>query len=267
MTHHADVLELLSTGDLEVEGRLWDSSNSAVRVLCRDGGDSVRAVYKPLRGESPLWDFARGTLGRREVATAIVDEHLEWRCVPPTVWREDGPLGPGSLQAWVDADQESAPVEVLESTLVKPPWLVIAEGEGARGDHVCLVHEDSAALRRIALLDCIVNNADRKGGHVLRAASGPDPGAVVGIDHGLTFHVEPKLRTVLWGWAGQGIDEWALRDLARLAETWDDLAARLETLLTMAEIVSAHDRLLELLSTGEFPTPDGAWPALPWPAM
>lgn len=257
------VTEVLATGDLEIEGRLWDSSNSAVRVLCTASDASVRAVYKPLRGERPLWDFPSSTLGRREVATAVVDEVLGWGIVPATVWRDSGPLGPGSLQAWVDVDDSRPPVDVIDLQDASPPWIVIAEGEGGHGDHVCLVHEDSSHLRRIALLDAVVNNADRKGGHVLRSTGGQ----ILGIDHGLTFHVENKLRTVLWGWAGQGIDDRDYLDLTRLAEGWPTVEERLESLLARAEIAAARQRLDDLLTAREFPGPEGAWPALPWPAM
>ncbi|MEY3733678.1 MAG: hypothetical protein RL347_1037 [Actinomycetota bacterium] len=258
-----DIRSVLAEGDIEVEGRLWDSSNAAVRVLCTSPERQVRAVYKPLRGERPLWDFPTATLGRREVATAIVDDALGWGIVPETIWRADGPLGPGSLQAWIDADDSKPPVDVVDARTVGSSWIVIAEGEGSHGDHVCLVHEDSLDLRKVALLDALVNNADRKGGHVLRAAGG----SVVGIDHGLTFHVEPKLRTVLWGWAGRPIDGDALADLVGLANAWNDVATRLESLLTGAEVRATRERLDELIASQEFPEADGSWPALPWPAM
>jgi uncharacterized repeat protein (TIGR03843 family) len=259
----ADVRTRLLGGDLEVEGRLWDSSNSAVRVLCSTPEGALRAVYKPVRGERPLWDFPTGTLGRREVATAEVDAALGWGIVPPTVWREDGPLGPGSVQAWIEVDASRPPVDVIGSDGAREPWIVIADGEGSHGDRMCLVHEDTLPLRRIALLDAIVNNADRKGGHVLRSMSG----SVVGIDHGLTFHVEPKLRTVLWGWAGQAMDEESCRDLAELCRTWSALEGTLEGLLSRAEIASVYLRLEGLLEARRFPEPEGSWPALPWPAM
>jgi uncharacterized repeat protein (TIGR03843 family) len=232
-------------------------------VLCTSPARQVRAVYKPLRGERPLWDFPTATLGRREVATAVVDAALGWGIVPATVWRADGPLGPGSLQAWIDADDSRPPVDVIDATTVGSSWIVIAEGEGSHGDHVCLVHEDSPALRRIALLDALVNNADRKGGHVLRSAGG----TVMGIDHGLTFHVEPKLRTVLWGWAGKEIGDEALSDLVGLANAWDDVATPLEVLVTVAEVEATRERLDGLIASREFPEADGSWPALPWPAM
>ena len=262
-TAREDVEILLSSADLHVEGRLWDSSNSAVRVECAAGGDRLRAVYKPRRGERPLWDFPTGTLGRREVATYVIDRALGWELVPVTVWRDDAPLGPGSLQAWVEADTEQPPVDVLDAGGLPDGWHVVAEGEGARGDHVCLVHEESEPLRRLALLDAVVNNADRKGGHVLRAG----PGRLAGIDHGLTFHIEPKLRTVLWGWAGTPIDEQALVDLGALSDTWMGVREQLEPLLTVSEIEATRRRLDALVRSGAYPDADGAWPALPWPAM
>lgn len=264
MNHPGAALEgLLAEGDLSVEGRLWDSSNSAMRVECSASDARVRAVYKPRRGERPLWDFPTGTLGLREVATYVVDRELGWGLVPVTVWREDAPLGPGSVQAWVEVDERIPPVDVIDATEVPDGWHVVAEGEGDRGDHVCLVHEESRDLRRLALLDALVNNADRKGGHVMRSQHD----AVAGIDHGLTFHQEPKLRTVLWGWAGTAIEASMLADLDSLADRWQAVSARLESLLSPSEIAATSARLEALLSSGEHPGPDGAWPALPWPAM
>ncbi len=258
-----DLERILATGDIDVEGRLWDSSNAAMRVTCSVGDASVRAVYKPRRGERPLWDFSTGTLGRREVATYVVDRALGWGLVPATVWRDDAPLGPGSLQAWIEIDPDRPPVDVVDVGALPEGWHIVAEGEGARGDHVALVHEESADLRRLCLLDAITNNADRKGGHVLRSASG----ALAGIDHGLTFHVEPKLRTVLWGWAGTPLDAATLVQLQALRDEWVALTDSLEPLLSTAEIVATRDRIDDLIARAEFPAPDGAWPALPWPAM
>ena len=142
-------------------------------------------------------------------------------------------------------------------------WHVVAEGEGARGDHVCLVHEDSPDLRRLALLDALANNADRKGGHVLRSRTG----RLAGIDHGLTFHEEPKLRTVLWGWAGAQIEPRALSDLKSLDAAWTRTAAQLEFQLSRREVLATRERLDALLLSSTYPAPDGAWPSLPWPAM
>lgn len=254
---------ILVDGEIVLEGRLVDSSNAALLVVCQSDGQTQRAVYKPRSGERPLWDFPSGTLGLREVATGVIDRELGWGLVPPTIWRDDAPLGPGSIQAWVDADLDRVPVDVVSAEEVQRGWITVAEGEGARGDHVCLVHEDVEDLRRLAVLDVIVNNADRKGGHVLRAVDG----SMAGIDHGLTFHVEDKLRTVLWGWAGTPIDAPIVADLERAAGRWGGVAEELGELLTRSEIAAARIRLEMMLEAGAFPEPAGTWPALPWPAM
>jgi uncharacterized repeat protein (TIGR03843 family) len=194
---------------------------------------------------------------------AVLDRALGWGLVPVTVWRDDAPMGAGSVQAWVDADAEAPPVDVLDARSVPPGWHTVAEGEGARGDHVCLVHEESRALRRMAVLDAVANNADRKGGHVLRDRDG----SVVGIDHGLTFHAEDKLRTVLWGWAGDSLDAETLDALRDLGDRWSSMALELASLLSPAEIEAARRRTCGLVEAARYPSPVGAWPALPWPAM
>ncbi len=258
-----DLEALLLTGELAIEGRLLDSSNAALLASCQGDGSAVRVVYKPVRGERPLWDFPTATLGRREVAMRLLDRALGWELVPVTVWRDDAPLGPGSVQAWVDVDEEMPPVAVVESDAVPEGWHSVAEGEGAHGDHVCLVHEESTALRRLSILDVVANNADRKGGHVLRDRAG----MVVGIDHGLTFHAEDKLRTVLWGWAGELIDPDTLEALRELEARWPALERDLAPLLSRAEIEAMQWRTRSLVEAGKYPLPVGAWPALPWPAM
>jgi len=263
VTAGRDLEALLLTGELAIEGRLLDSSNAALLASCQGHGGAVRVVYKPVRGERPLWDFPTATLGRREVAMGLLDRALGWGLVPATVWRDDAPLGPGSVQAWVDVDEEKPPVAVVESDAVPVGWHSVAEGEGAHGDHVCLVHEESVALRRLSILDVVANNADRKGGHVLRDRDG----TVLGIDHGLTFHTEDKLRTVLWGWAGEPIDADTLVALRDLEARWPSLAQDLAPFLSRAEIQAVQWRTRSLVEAAEYPLPVGAWPALPWPAM
>ena len=160
--------------------------------------DGVRVVYKPVAGERPLWDFPHGTLAGREVASYAVSEALGWNVVPPTVLG-DGPHGPGMVQLWRDEDEDQSPVDIVGEGDLPEGFRHVFDGLDAHDQPVSLVHEDSAALRRMALFDVVVNNADRKGGHVLPMADGHR----FGVDHGLTFHVEHKLRTVLWGWAGE----------------------------------------------------------------
>ena len=254
--------EVLTRGDLDIEGRLSGASNATLRGTATLSGVDAVCVYKPRRGERPLWDFASGSLGLREVAAHRISEALGWGLVPTTVWRDSGPFGPGMCQAWIVADDERAPVRVVEREPTAG-WMTVAEGEGYEGSLVRLVHEDSADLRRLSLLDVVLNNADRKGGHALRDADG----RLYGIDHGLTFHEDDKLRTVLWGWAGHGIDPEEIGHLRALSDRWTELVEELEEFLTLGEIRATQGRLVDLLDLQSFPEPVGAWPALPWPAM
>lgn len=256
---------VLREGEIDVEGRLPGASNATLRASCLLDGVEISCVYKPRRGERPLWDFPDGSLGHREVAAYLVSEQMGWDLVPVTVWREAGPFGPGMCQVWVDANDDDPPVDVVPFDRRPRDWKAIAEGDGVDGRPVALVHEDTRDLRRLTVLDAVINNADRKGGHVLRR---PD-GGVAAIDHGLTFHEEPKLRTVLWGWAGEPLAGDELEALERTAVLWsaDGGVAPLSAFLSAREIRSTRARLNDLLDTATFPVPDGMWPALPWPAM
>lgn len=247
----------LRSADLEVQGRFPDASNLTLLAHTPDG---TRCIYKPISGERPLWDFPAGTLGRREVATCELAGLLGWAdLVPMTVLREDGPLGPGMCQEYVPALDDPA-VDLVPADRVPAGWLVVGYGEGDAGRQVALVHRDEPALRRLALLDAVANNADRKGGHILRAAAG-----IRGIDHGLTFHVEDKLRTVLWGFAGAEISPAERAALGALADGVSDGA--LSPWLARTEIAATFERLAGLLRAGTFPEPSAGWPRLPWPAL
>ena len=228
-------LALLRTGEIEVEGRLVDASNATLYCSIAAGEVEARCVYKPVQGERPLWDFPDGTLAQRELATYLVSEALGWGLVPPTVLR-DGPFGPGMVQLWLDVDESVDPVAL------------------ARSDH--------PDLRRMVVLDAVVNNSDRKGGHLL-----PLPGGrVLGVDHGVTFHCEDKLRTVLWGWRGTPLGDEAVGVLSELrARLEGDLAVDLARLLTRAEVRACVARVERLLTTGRHPEPSPDWPAIPWP--
>ncbi|MBM3688341.1 MAG: SCO1664 family protein [Actinobacteria bacterium] len=262
MISHDDLRDVLTRGDLDIEGRLGGASNATLRGTATLSGVDAVCVYKPRRGERPLWDFASGSLGLREVAAHRISEALGWGLVPMTVWRDSGPFGPGMCQSWIEADDERAPVRVVEREPAAG-WMTVAEGEGYEGSLVRLVHEDSADLRRLSLLDVVLNNADRKGGHALRDADG----RLYGIDHGLTFHEEDKIRTVLWGWAGHGIDPEDIGHLRALSDRWAELVEDLEEFLSLGEIRATQRRVGDLLDLQCFPEPVGAWPALPWPAM
>ncbi|WP_265521163.1 SCO1664 family protein [Oerskovia flava] len=252
----------LDEASLEIVGRIRVASNATFRARIGD----VDVVYKPVAGENPLWDFPDGTLAGREVAAYLVSESLGWGIVPRT-WLRDGPMGPGMVQLWQEIDQAQSPVDVVPTDEV-PEDGVRAVLEGLDGDDrpVTLVHEDTAALRRMAVFDAVVNNADRKGGHVLPQADGRR----LGVDHGVTFHVEPKLRTVLWGWLGASLDADELAGIAQVRADLGphldgDLARRLTGLLTQDEVAALAARCDALLRTPRFPQPAGVMPAVPWP--
>lgn len=259
----ADAQELLRTGSMEIEGRLADASNAT--LFCAIDADGVEAecVYKPVRGERPLWDFPDGTLAGREVATFLVSEAAGFGVVPPTVLRE-GPFGPGMVQLWIDTDDRRELVDIVEPRDVAPGWRTVLRARGGNGDPALLVHADDPALRRMAALDVVVNNADRKGGHVLAGVDG----SVYGVDHGICLHRENKLRTVLWGWVGESLGDDVRDGLRRLRTALHgDLADELGEHVTRAEVKALRGRVARLLDTDEWPSPNGHWPAIPWPAF
>ena len=238
-----DALSLLRDGELSIEGRVMDASNGTFYCAVAADGVAAACVYKPVAGERPLWDFPDGTLAGREVAAFEVSAAAGWHIVPPTVHR-DGPLGPGMVQLWIAED------EAVEVTAL-------------------MRRRDSAALRRIAVFDAVVNNADRKGGHLLPSTSTRhEPGHVYGVDHGVCFHVEDKLRTVLWQWAGKRLPADVLDTLSGLrAELDGPLCERLGALLSRREIRRTAGRVDRLLATARHPQPSDDWPAVPWPPI
>jgi uncharacterized repeat protein (TIGR03843 family) len=269
------LLEVLTHGTVTIEGRLVDASNATLlAVSCLDDVEVV-CVYKPTAGERPLWDFPEATLGLREVAAYEVSAALGWDLVPPTVWREDGPFGQGMAQAWVSAEDggEMVPggglVDVVDRGAVPAGWLEVLEAHGEGGRPVSLIHADDPDLRRMCVFDAVVNNADRKGGHVLHGTVTADgEPSTYGVDHGVTFSQDEKLRTVLWGWAGEPLDNDILADLERLGdELGDDLGERLAGLLTRRELAKTRQRVSRRLREAAFPLPGDGWPSLPWPAF
>ncbi len=258
----AALLELLATGEIELLGRLAGSSNNALLGVVRapDAGHGraprstvgrttasasaaahrrafveAPVVYKPIAGERPLWDFPDGTLAHREVAAYLLSEAGGWRFVPPTVFR-DGPFGPGAVQLWIAADPAV--------------------------DRVALVVGADPRLRPVALFDVVANNADRKVGHLIPTRDG----AIFGVDHGICFHSEPKLRTVLWAWRGEAL---TAAERARLEVLRDRLAGEfagaLAEHLAPVEIDALRRRVERLLREPCFPEPDPDRPAIPWP--
>lgn len=257
-----DALALLRRAGLEIEGRLVAASNTT--LYCRLVDETLAAaaacVYKPVAGERPLWDFPTGTLAAREVAAFAVSEATGWGLVPPTVLR-DGPFGPGMCQLWMDHDDELELVDVVRRGRPATGWLHVVDAHDAIGDEVMLVHTDDDGLRRTAVLDVVINNADRKAGHLLPTASG-----LRVVDHGVTFHVEPKLRTVLWGWAGTPLRGDEIVVLEELRAGLDgDLGATLLDLLAPAEVAETTRRVEQLLAAERLPDPVHGWRGLPWP--
>ena len=256
-------LELLEHGSLELEGRMLTASNATFVGEVALDGVTASCVYKPVRGERPLWDFPDGTLANRERAAYLVSTATGTPLVPPTVLR-DGPFGPGMCQLWIDEDTEQEMVDVIPAGSAPQGWLHVLDAEDHHRRAVSLVHRDDPRLQQMAVLDAVMNNADRKGGHVL---VGSDR-RLYGVDHGVCFHRDPKLRTVLWGWGGDRLTPACLSSLRRLRRALDrDLAADLAALLTVAEVQVLTRRVERLLETRRFPTPSGHWPAIPWPAF
>lgn len=248
----------LAAGELVLTGRVMSASNATYVGLIGD----VEVVYKPVAGEQPLWDFPDGNLAQREVAAYLVSESLGWDVVPRT-WLRDGPAGPGMVQLWQETDPAQEAV-----TLVSPDdvpdegWRHVFDGVDGRDRPVSLIHEDSVPLRRMAIFDVVVNNADRKGGHVLEMAGGHR----YGVDHGLTFHAEHKLRTVLWGWTGDELRPDELEGVERVrADLAGGLGAALAELVEDVELAAFAARCDRLIRARRFPAPRGHMPAIPWP--
>lgn len=248
----ADILQFLQTGTFKLEGLLpWSSNYTFLVQICGDWGEGqqteLEAVYKPRRGERPLWDFSQGTLCQREKAAFLISESLGWQLVPPTVLRE-GPHGLGSVQQFIPHDPER--------------HYLTFEGEAAYRPQ----------LQRIALFDILINNADRKSGHVLlqeQAEASITP-RLWTIDHGVCFHTDYKLRTVIWEFAGQPIPQELQQDLAsfqaRLSNKESNLRLQVAELLTQREILALQKRIHHLLSQGIF-SPPGPGRHYPWPPI
>jgi uncharacterized repeat protein (TIGR03843 family) len=244
----AEALTLLERGDISVEGRLTSASNATLYCRVELDGVAAACVYKPVAGERPLWDYPDGTLAEREVACFQISAATGWDIVPATVLRS-GPLGTGMVQLWIAEDESYD--------------LIAAINQGS-----------SSQLQRVALLDAVLNNSDRKVSHLL-----PVPGErpadlhIYGVDHGVSLGVQNRLRTVLWQWAGDPIPDEGMEVLRRLDAEWESgeadrpsLPGLLTELLTAAEVRAVRRRIQRLLSRQRFPTPPQDWPAIPYPA-
>jgi len=227
------IIEHLEEGTLDVTGRLVDASNATLYATCTFNEISMPVIYKPIAGERPLWDFPDGNLAQREYAAYIISEIGGFGIVPPTVLR-DGPFGEGMVQQWIELDQ-SVDLSLFYRT-------------------------DHPGLRAMALFDAVVNNTDRKIGHLLPSVGGD----VLGCDHGVTFHEDDKLRTVLWQWAGKplSINEVSSLEALLLAI---EINEEIRSLISANEYEALQNRIRRLISTSEFPSPSDEWPAVPWP--
>jgi hypothetical protein len=224
---------ILLYGEIEVKGRLVDASNATLFVTLTHSGESLQAIYKPISGERPLWDFESGDLASRERAAYLISELGDFNLVPLTILR-DGPFGMGAVQRWIDVDEAIDLAEFFRT--------------------------DVAALRATALFDAVINNTDRKIGHLL-----PDlNGKLFVCDHGVTFHHEDKLRTVLWQWAGEPLTVEEVAQLTTLRGLILDNTEIYE-LINREETSALIERIDRLISSGTFPLPNPEWPAVPWP--
>lgn len=234
----SSLVDAMQSGELSVTGRLVDASNATLYGVIKpiDGAESdeIRVIYKPVAGERPLWDFPDGNLANREYAAFLISEIAEWSLVPTTILRE-GPFGPGMVQQWIDIDETV--------------------------DLALFYSQDQPLLRKLALFDAVINNTDRKIGHLLPTADGK----LLGCDHGVTFHHEDKLRTVLWQWAGMALSDQEIIELRKLAEEILKEQVVFQELLTEIELQALFARIERLISTGIFPEPSDEWPAVPWP--
>ncbi len=232
--------QLLLNGEMTLKGQFTWGSNYTFLVEVQSGEEVAAAVYKPREGERPLWDFPQASLAHREVAAYLVSEALGWQLVPLTIYRRQGPLGPGSLQLYVEHDPEY--------------------------HFFTMSAEDRQRLRPVALFDLLINNADRKGGHLLVGVDGH----VWLIDHGVCFHVEDKLRTVIWDFAGEPIPpdlHAALESFLQKLAPASELTTALEAHLRRAEISALQERAQALLAAGVFPNPPEDRRPYPWPPV
>jgi uncharacterized repeat protein (TIGR03843 family) len=228
------VIDHLLAGTLEVTGRLVDASNATLYGECTFNDEKMAVIYKPIAGERPLWDFPDGNLAQREYAAFLVSEYSGWKVVPPTVLRE-GPFGLGMVQQWIDIDESI--------------------------DLAMYYREDNENLRRMALFDAVINNTDRKIGHLLPVVDG----TLLGCDHGVTFHEDDKLRTVIWQFAMRELTDEEIMTLGDLVASLQENSAEILQLITEIEFFALITRINRLIDSGSFPSPSEDWPAVPWP--
>lgn len=270
-----EVRALLEASSVAIEGQFVDASNSTLLVRLENTDDAL-AVYKPVQGTRPLHDFDASTLSRREVQVFELSRLFGLSCIPVTVWREDLPYGPGSLQIFIEHDgtevadviamSQPAPMHAAGDNVgvdILAGYRVAFEGTDEDGDPVALVHRDDPQLRSLALFDAIINNADRKAGHVLRHS-----GRWYGIDNGLSLHPQDKLRTIFWGWAGEALSDAEREWLGTLADD-ASMQATIGAVLQdePVEFTALIDRARTMLRAAALPKPDPRRRSIPWPVF
>jgi uncharacterized repeat protein (TIGR03843 family) len=256
-------IEFVTRGRLEVQGRLVDASNTTLFCELSSAGVTAKAVYKPVSGERPLWDFPDGTLAGREVGAFLISEAAGVHLIPPTVHR-DGPFGPGMVQLWVDTKDGDDLVDVVAPRDIPAGWRTVLRARDRFGDPAVLAHADHPSIALLSAIDIVINNADRKGGHVLHGTDG----GVYGVDHGICLHEDNKLRTVLWGWVGEPLPAAAIEAFRTLRSALRSrLAEELAEHITKAEIRALKARVDQLLADPVFPMPNANSHAIPWPAF
>ena len=255
-----DKLDLLLSGEIEIEGLIPDSSNGALKVLISKSGKNMHAIIKPEVSIRPLWDFPEMDLNNREYATYLLDRALELNYVPETVMRNVKGIGKSLIQEWVD-ESDNDLIIVKSPEDIPQDYLKVLQGYDELNKLITLAHKDDRDLRNLCLFDLVINNADRKGGHLL-VDSGNKMWA---IDHGVSWHQEAKIRPVLWGLIGVDFNR---EDLNLLEKAKDVLQAWKEeefVYLSEIEIEQANKRTEDLLKGNAFPQPGDQWPAVPWP--
>lgn len=226
-------MQTLLSQSMRVVGRLIDASNATLLAEIESDNQTQKVIYKPVAGEKPLWDFQDGNLAHREYCAFLLSNRAGFDLVPNTVLR-DGPFGFGMVQEWIDTDEEI--------------------------DIINFGQSDDSQLKRMAIFDAIINNTDRKYGHLLYKE-----GKLLGCDHGVTFHSEDKLRTVIWQFSGEKIDKQEMLLIESASAL--DYPNLFESFLTQDEIAAIYERINRLLKSGRFPSPSENWPAIPWPPV
>lgn len=226
-------MQTLLSQSMRVVGRLIDASNATLLAEIESDNQTQKVIYKPVAGEKPLWDFQDGNLAHREYCAFLLSNRAGFDLVPNTVLR-DGPFGFGMVQEWIDTDEEM--------------------------DIINFGQSDDSQLKRMAIFDAIINNTDRKYGHLLYKE-----GKLLGCDHGVTFHSEDKLRTVIWQFSGEKIDKQEMLLIESASAL--DYPNLFEPYLTQDEIAAIYERINQLLKSGRFPSPSENWPAIPWPPV